>query len=225
MSQESTEERPVERRSEHQTTQHPSDLDPVRVLLLSDEETPTAALIENRIRNVRRLYAIGFILRVPEITGTELVPMVALLLSAEEDADLDGIIPLPLRIRAAGTGTFWIDFFLQLPAHLPTAADLHQWTEWLKNAHAALVEVAAICSIIGGWLRRHAGSGIPAVSQEPDTPVSQILKRVDELKGATDDQKEQFRRAILRDLRTFEPTALQHSVEAPGPIRVKPARE
>src|SRR5690242_20580520 len=127
----------------------PSALGVIRVVLLADGETPTAALIEKRLRNVRQLYALAFILRVPEIIGVELIPVAALLLSTDEDADLDDLVPIIPQIRAAGIGSFWVDFFLQIPSQLPTAGDLHQWTEWLKNAHAALAEIALICSVLG----------------------------------------------------------------------------
>ena len=63
----------------------------------------------------------------------ELIPVAALLLSTDEDADLDGLVPIVLQVRAAGSGSFWVEFFLHLPSQLPAVADLHQWTEWLKT--------------------------------------------------------------------------------------------
>ena len=41
------------------------------------------------------------------------------------------------------------------------------------------------------------------------------MKRIDELKGATDDQKEEIRRAIIRDLETFEPMATKKRFQIP----------
>lgn len=202
----------------------PSYSEPVRVVLLADDETPTAALIEKRLRNVRQLHALDFILRVPELAGTELVPIAALLLSTDEDADLDSIIPLPLQIRAAGTGTFWVDLFLQIPAHLPAQADLQRWAEWLKNAHAALVEIAAVCGIVRAWLKKRAEKKAGAAARRTEDaagPIGQIMKRIDELKGATEDQKEAIRRALIRDLQAFEPTALQKSMKIPKNFPVK----
>ncbi len=202
----------------------PSYSEPVRVVLLADDETPTAALIEKRLRNVRQLYALDFILRVPELDGTELIPIAALLLSTEEDADLDSIIPLPLQIRAAGTGTFWVDLFLQIPAHLPTPADLQRWAEWLKNAHAALVEIAAVCGMVRAWLKKRAEKKAASAAKRTEdaaSPIGQIMKRIDELKGATEDQKEALRRAVIRDLQTFEPMALQRTIKVPKPLRFK----
>jgi hypothetical protein len=202
----------------------PSHSEPVRVLLLADDETPTAALIETRLRNVRQLYALDFILRVPELAGTELIPVAALLLSTDENAELDSIIPIPLQIRAAGTGTFWVDLFLQIPAHLPTPADLQRWAEWLKNAHGALVEIAAVCGMVRAWLKKRAAKKTEAAAKRPEDPagpIGQIMKRIDELKGATEDQKEEIRRAIIRNLQTFEPMALQRRMKIPKNFPVK----
>jgi hypothetical protein len=197
--------------------ERPSDLGSVRVTLLADGETPTAALIEKRLRNVRQLFALSFMLRVPEVTGVELIPIAALLLSTNEDADLDGLVPIELQIRAAGIGSFWVDFLLQIPSHLPGGADLHQWTEWLKNAHGALLQIAGICGVLGTWLKTRAGK---KASQDA-SPVTQIMTQIDKLAGVTEEQKEQIRRAIMRDLLTFEPTALQDPMKIPRHFLLK----
>jgi len=194
--------------------ERPSDLGPVRVTLLGDDEMPTASLIEARLRNVRQLYALSFILRVPEVNGIELIPVAALLLSTNQNADLDDLVPLQLQIRAAGSGTFWVDFFLQIPLHLPSPAEMHQWTEWLKNAHAALVHIAGICGVVRTWLKSRVGKK-PASDA---SPVTQLMTQIDKLQGATEEQKDQLRRAVMRVLLTFDPTALQ------GPIKVRPLK-
>lgn len=197
---------------------------PVRVLLLGDDEIPTASLVETRLRNVRQLYALAFMLRVPEINGTDVIPIAALLLSTDQESDLDPLVPLPLQIQAAGRGSFWVDLFLQLPSHLPSTVDLKQWAEWLKNAYSALSQIAAICAVLGTWLKKHSAKKVPVEANAGD-PVAQLLKRVDELKDATEEEKEQIRNAILRDLRAFNSAALDHKVDIPKHFPLKLAKK
>jgi len=85
-----------------------------KMVLLNDLEEPVAALIEQRVRCVRQLYALSFIASVPVLGDVEVVPIAALLLENDPNSDLEDLVPLKLEIRCAGTGTFWVDFFLIL---------------------------------------------------------------------------------------------------------------
>jgi hypothetical protein len=69
--------------------------------------------------------------------------------------------------------------------------------------------------------------------EDPASPITQIMKRIDESEGATEDEKEEIRRAIIRDLQVFDPRATQESIQIPKhfPLkffakgeRMKPAR-
>jgi hypothetical protein len=129
----------------------PEDLTPVRVFLLGDDEEPTLALIEKRLWHVRQLYALLFLLRIPEIKGADAISVAALLLSTDPDSDLEELVPLRLRIQSAGTGTFWVDLFVQAQGviqHLPSAADMKSAAEWLKSARDALTTLAALLAYL-----------------------------------------------------------------------------
>ena len=181
----------------------PDDLAHVRVVLLSDDEPPTAALVEKRLRHVRQLYALSFILRVPVQGDVDVIPVAALLFKTNDDSDIEELVPFKLQIRSAGTGSFWVELFVQMLPHVPSAADLQQWTDWLKNAHAALVQAAAIVSLIFSWVKRHLDKKAVADIKQADeakNPVSDIMKRIAESKDVSEDDKEQIRSAVVHNI-------------------------
>jgi hypothetical protein len=177
----------------------------VRVMLLSDDETPTVALVEERLWHVRQLYALSLLLRIPVLGDVDIIPIAALMLQGDRDGDIDPggdveeLLPAPLRlqIRAAGTGTFWVDLFLQTQSILHHLPDIKTTAEWLKNAREALTSVAAIASLLG--VRLHLGGKEPADKQKTDAAndaLSDTIRRRNELKDVSAQDKEQIGSAV-----------------------------
>jgi len=183
----------------------PDDPAEVRVVLLSDEEIPTAALVGRRLWHVRQLYALSFLLRVPVLRNIDVIPVAALLFRTDEDSDLEELVPFKLQIRSAGTGTFWVDIFLQMVPHLPSGADLKQWADWLKNAQSAIVAVASLCSVLITYGKKLSLTGKKPADVKQKTNASNdafndIMKRIAELKDVSEDDKEQIRSAFAHNL-------------------------
>ncbi len=192
------------------TTDAPSgsqkdDLAEVRVVLISDEEIATAALVEKRLWHVRQLYALSFCLRVPVLRDIDIIPVAALLFTANDDSDLEELVPFKLQIRSAGTGTFWVDLFIQMLAHLPSGADLKQWADWLKNAQSAIVAAASLCSVLITYAKKLHPQGKESVDVKQETnpandTFNDMMKRIADLKDVSEDDKEQIRRAFAHNL-------------------------
>lgn len=173
----------------------PEKLPDVRVVLIGDDEIPTAALVEERLRHLRQLYAVEFLLRVPVINDIDMLPMIALILSATKDVDLEDLVPVNIQIRSAGTGSpFWVDLFVQMLAHLPTGADLKQWADYLKNAQSALVAGAGLCT----WLVTHVRLGRQKTA--PNDAVIDTWNRIKDSKKLSEEQKEEIRDGMVREM-------------------------
>jgi hypothetical protein len=177
----------------------PDNFADVRVMLLSDDETPTVALVEERLRHVRQLYALSLLLRVPVFGDIDIIPIAALILTDNPGGDVEELLPAPLRlqIRAAGTGTFWVDLFLQTQSILHHLPDIKTTAEWLKNAREALTSVAAIASLLG--VRLHLGGKEPADKQKTDAAndaYSDTIRRTNELKDVSAEDKKQIGSAV-----------------------------
>jgi hypothetical protein len=171
-----------------------NDLITVRVTLTGDDEIATAALVEERLYHLRQLFAVSFLLRVPVINEVEMLPMIALILSATRDIDLEDLVPLRVQIRTAGTGTFWADLFVQMVAHLPTGADLKIWADYLKNAQTALTAAGGIVT----WLVTHVRIG-----HKKQTPIDELVATwslVKDSKASSAEQKEEIRRGLVRTM-------------------------
>jgi hypothetical protein len=185
--------------------EQPADLKDVRVVLIGDDEIPTVALIEKRLWHVRQLYALSFILRVPVLKDIELLPMAALLLSTSPDSDLEELVPFKLQIRSAGTGTFWVDLFIQMLAHLPSGAVLKEWAVWLQNAQSAIVAAVSFCSVLITYIKKVRPHEKEPVDIKQKTNAANdtfddMMKRLAELKDVPEDDKEQIRNAIAHNL-------------------------
>jgi hypothetical protein len=181
--------------------EQPEDLAPVRVFLLSDDETPTVALIEKRLRHVRQLYALLFFLRVPVIKDRDAIAVAALLLSTNENNDLEELVPLNLQIRAAGTGSFWVDLFLQVQSAVHHLPDMKTTADYLKNARDALTSVAAILALLG--VKWPPSGKEPSDKQKIDAAnhaFSDTMKRKDELKDVSEEDKQQIRSAVVHNI-------------------------
>ena len=183
----------------------PDNFPDVRVMLLSDDETPTVALVEERLRHVRQLYALSLILRIPVFGDVDIIPIAALMLTGDRDGDInpggdvEDLLPAALRlqIRAAGTGSFWVELFLQTQSILHHLPDMKTTAEWLKNAREALTSVAAIASLLG--VRLHLGGKEPADKQKTDAAndaLSDTIRRKNELKDVSADDKKQIGSAV-----------------------------
>jgi hypothetical protein len=148
----------------------PDDLAEVRIVLTSDDEIPTVALIEERLRHVRQLYALFFLLRVPVLGGTDVISIATLFLSDNEDGDLEQFVPIKLELRAAGLGSFWVEVVnvaKDIPKVLPA------------------VSAAATASLIGVSVLFKQGRDIFWRGQTAATIDKETTTKVNQAEGAT----------------------------------------
>ena len=85
-----------------------------RIALLSNVETPTVSLVIARLQYVRQLYALLFLLRVPDRDDTHYVRDATVLLESGLDTTIVQVLPFQLQVRAAGLGSFWVELFITL---------------------------------------------------------------------------------------------------------------
>jgi hypothetical protein len=87
------------------STLNPDEVSPARIQLVAEDEEPSAALVENRLHNLRQFYAITLLLN--RERGEEL----AAALRRNPDVDLEQLLLRDderLYLQAAGRGTWWV---------------------------------------------------------------------------------------------------------------------
>jgi Xaa-Pro aminopeptidase len=92
------------------STLSPNEISPARVQLVAEGEAPNAARVEQRLRNLRQVYAIIFLLnagRADELASS---------LRKNPNTDLEDLVPQEERLylEAAGPGTWWVSVFTRI---------------------------------------------------------------------------------------------------------------
>jgi hypothetical protein len=98
------------------STLNKDEIPPVRLLLLTEEELPTAATLEKRLHSLRQLYATTFLIE----SGRE--DEIAQAIQRNSETDLEELLHDEdrLLVKAASTGSFWITILTKTKAAFST---------------------------------------------------------------------------------------------------------